>query len=73
MCDEYGFYVYDEVNIESYGMYYDFVKGGMLGNNLEWLKVYMDCIINMFECNKNYLSLIFWLLGNEVGNGYNFY
>lgn len=73
LCDEYGFYVYDEANIESHGMYYDLSKGGTLGNNPEWLKPHMYRTINMFERNKNYPSLTFWSLGNEAGNGYNFY
>ena len=33
----------------------------------------MDRTINMFERNKNYPSVTFWSLGNEAGNGYNFY
>ncbi len=73
LCDEYGLYIYDEANIESHGMYYDLKKGGTLGNNPEWLKAHMDRTINMFERNKNYPSLTFWSLGNEAGNGYNFY
>ena len=73
LCDEYGLYVYDEANIESHGMYYDLRKGGTLGNNPEWLKPHMDRTINMFERNKNYPSVTFWSLGNEAGNGYNFY
>ena len=54
-------------------MYYDLRKGGSLGNNPEWLKPHMDRTINMFERNKNYPSVTFWSLGNEAGNGYNFY
>ena len=73
LCDEYGLYVYDEANIESHGMYYDLRKGGTLGNNPEWLKPHMDRTINMFERNKNYPSVTIWSLGNEAGNGYNFY
>lgn len=73
LCDEYGFYVYDEANVESHGMRYDLRKGGTLGNNPEWLKPHMYRTINMFERNKNYPSLTFWSLGNEGGNGYNFY
>ena len=73
LCDEYGLYVYDEANIESHGMYYDLRKGGTLGNNPEWLKPHMDRTVNMFERNKNYPSVTFWSLGNEAGNGYNFY
>ncbi|MEG1660562.1 MAG: glycoside hydrolase family 2 TIM barrel-domain containing protein [Bacteroides sp.] len=73
LCDEYGIYVYDEANIESHGMYYNLSKGGTLGNNPEWLTPHMDRTINMFERNKNYPSVTIWSLGNEAGNGYNFY
>ena len=73
LCDEYGLYVYDEANIESHGMYYDLRKGGTLGNNPEWLKPHIYRTTNMFERNKNYPSVTFWSLGNEAGNGYNFY
>lgn len=73
LCDEYGLYVYDEANIESHGMYYDLRKGGTLGNNPEWLKPHLYRTANMYERNKNYPSLTFWSLGNEAGNGYNFY
>lgn len=73
LCDEYGLYVYDEANIESHGMYYNLRKGGTLGNNPEWLKAHMDRTINMYERNKNYPSVTIWSLGNEAGNGYNFY
>lgn len=73
LCDEYGLYVYDEANIESHGMYYSLSKGGSLGNNPEWLLPHMDRTINMYERNKNYPCVTFWSLGNEAGNGYNFY
>ncbi len=88
MCDEYGLYVYDEANIESHGMYYtryidDMRKGsvghedgnkkGTLGHNPDWLPHHLDRIQRMFERNKNYPSLTIWSLGNEAGNGYNFY
>jgi len=73
LCDEYGLYVYDEANIESHGMYYNLQKGGSLGNNPEWLAPHIDRIMNMYERNKNYPSVTIWSLGNEAGNGYNFY
>lgn len=73
LCDEYGLYVYDEANIESHGMYYNLSRGGSLGNNPEWLKPHMDRTINMYERNKNFPSVAIWSLGNEAGNGYNFY
>ncbi|WP_255490473.1 glycoside hydrolase family 2 TIM barrel-domain containing protein [Dysgonomonas sp. 511] len=73
MCDIYGLYVYDEANIESHGMRYDLRKGGSLGNNPDWLENHIDRTRNMYERNKNYPSIAFWSLGNEAGNGYNFY
>jgi beta-galactosidase len=73
LCDQYGLYVYDEANIESHGMYYDLRKGGTLGNNPDWLHAHLHRITNLFERNKNVPSVAFWSLGNEAGNGYNFY
>lgn len=73
LCDEYGLYVYDEANIESHGMYYKLDKGGTLGNNPEWLKPHLYRTENVYERNKNYPCVTFWSLGNEAGNGYNFY
>ncbi|MDR1517790.1 MAG: DUF4981 domain-containing protein [Dysgonamonadaceae bacterium] len=73
LCDEYGLYVYDEANIESHGMYYDLKKGGSLGNNPEWLIPHINRVVNMFLRNKNHPSVTIWSLGNEAGNGYNFY
>ncbi len=73
LCDEYGLYVYDEANIESHGMYYSLSKGGSLGNNPEWLTPHMYRTENMYERDKNFPCVTFWSLGNEAGNGYNFY
>jgi beta-galactosidase len=88
MCDEYGLYVYDEANIESHGMYYniwpddmrkgslghtDGTKKGTLGHNPDWLPHHLDRVRNMFERNKNYPSVTIWSMGNEAGNGFNFY
>lgn len=73
LCDEYGLYVYDEANIESHGMYYNLSKGGSLGNNPDWLKAHLERTRNMFEKDKNHPCVTIWSLGNEAGNGYNFY
>ena len=73
LCDEIGLYVYDEANIEAHGMFYGLHRGGGLGNNPKFLNPMMDRTINMFERNKNHASVTFWSLGNEAGNGYNFY
>lgn len=73
LADEYGLYVYDEANIESHGMGYSLDKGHTLGNNPDWLAKHLDRTKNMYGRNKNHPSVFFWSLGNEAGNGYNFY
>ena len=73
LCDEYGLYVYDEANIESHGMGYNLRKGGTLANNPLWLEKHMERTRNMYFRNRNHPCVCFWSLGNEAGNGYNFY
>ena len=70
LCSEYGLYVYDEANIESHGMYYG---DRSLAKHPEWEKAHMDRTVNMFERNKNHPSVTIWSLGNEAGNGINFF
>ena len=70
LCSEYGLYVYDEANIESHGMYYG---DRSLAKHPEWEQAHMDRTVNMFERNKNHPSVAIWSLGNEAGNGINFF
>lgn len=71
LCDEYGLYVVDEANIESHGRYYDL--GYTLGNDKKWLVAHMARITRMYERDKNHTAVVTWSLGNEAGNGENFY
>lgn len=73
MADKYGFYLVDEANIESHGMGYDRAKGRSLANNLDWTEAHLFRTRNMVERDKNHPSVVIWSLGNESGNGYNFY
>ncbi|MBB3698924.1 DUF4981 domain-containing protein [Flammeovirga yaeyamensis] len=73
LCDEYGIYVLDEANIESHGMGYNLAKGRSLGNTPSYELAHVDRIRRMYQRDKNYVSVIGWSLGNEAGNGYNFY
>lgn len=71
LCNRYGIYVLDETNIESHGIGYDLDK--TLGNKPNWGAAHLDRTMNMVERDKNQPSIIIWSLGNEAGNGINFY
>lgn len=73
LCDKYGLYVIDEANIETHGMGYSLRKGHSLGNNPDFFDAHKYRTLNMYERDKNHPSVIIWSLGNESGNGYNFY
>lgn len=73
LADEYGIYVISEANIESHGMGYNLRKGGTLANNLDFLAAHLNRTKGMVETYKNHPSIVTWSLGNEAGNGYNFY
>lgn len=69
LCDELGFYVIDEANIESHGMGYG---PESLAKNPAWLEAHLDRVKNMVERDKNHPCIILWSLGNEAGDGENF-
>jgi len=71
LADEYGLYLVDEANIESHGMGYRLDR--TLGNDPVWLGQHLDRTERMVERDKNHPSVIIWSLGNEAGNGTNFY
>ena len=71
LCDSLGFYVYDEANIESHGMGYDI--NHTLGNKPEWMTKHIDRTLNMYRRTANYPCVTILSLGNEAGNGVNFY
>ena len=71
LCNKYGLYVVDEANIESHGIGYELSK--TLGNQPSWKEAHLQRIQRMVERDKNHPCIIMWSLGNEAGNGYNFY
>jgi beta-galactosidase len=71
LCNEYGLYVIDEANIESHGRYYDLAY--TFANDKQWRMPHLDRITRMYERDKNHTSVVTWSLGNEAGNGVNFY
>ncbi|GAA3577621.1 glycoside hydrolase family 2 TIM barrel-domain containing protein [Snuella lapsa] len=70
LCDEHGMYVVDEANIESHGMYYGKYS---LAKNPKWENAHVDRMVRMVQRDKNHPSVIIWSMGNEAGNGVNFF
>jgi beta-galactosidase len=69
LCDVYGLYLIDEVNIESHGMGYE---AESLAKDSTWIAPHMDRSQRMYAKSKNHPSVTFMSLGNEAGDGYNF-
>lgn len=77
MCDELGFLVIDEADLETHGMSVR-AEGSTnelswhgLSNNPAWEKAYVDRAKRLYERDKNHPCVIFWSLGNESGAGDN--
>ena len=73
LCDELGFYLVDEANIETHG-YGAELQGGFDKSKHpaylpEWKAAHRDRISRLVERDKNHASVIIWSLGNECGNG----
>ncbi len=70
LCNRYGLYLIDEANIESHGMGYGRES---LAKDSTWKEAHLYRTRNMYERDKNQPSVVIWSLGNEAGNGVNFY
>ena len=70
LCDIYGLYLVDEANIESHGLYYG---KHSLARNPDWEKAHVDRMVRMVKRDRNHPSVIIWSMGNEAGNGINFF
>ena len=71
LCDQYGLYVVDEGDIESHGMGYR--DGVTLAQNPLFHDAHLIRDQRMVQRDYNHPSVIVWSLGNEAGNGQNFY
>jgi beta-galactosidase len=69
LCDELGFYVWDEANIESHGMGW---QENPLAEDPAWYPAKLARIEAMVERDKNHPSIVMWSMGNESGFGENF-
>ncbi|WHY78224.1 glycoside hydrolase family 2 TIM barrel-domain containing protein [Neobacillus sp. WH10] len=69
LCDEYGIYVIDEMNLETHGSWQKMgavePSWNIPGNKPEWENIVMDRAISMVERDKNHPSILIWSCGNE--------
>lgn len=65
LCDEYGFYVIDEANIESHDFH------NQICQDKRYLNAFVERGMRMVMRDKNHPSIIMWSLGNESGYGVN--
>ena len=65
LCDELGFYVIDETNLEHHAFTGDFCQ------NPRWAGAFLDRACRMVERDKNHPCIYAWSLGNESGCGVN--
>lgn len=70
LCDKYGIYVIDEADIESHGMGYG---DKTLAKDPQFLAAHLVRDQRMVKRDYNHPSVIIWSLGNEAGNGENFF
>ncbi len=76
LCDEYGFYVVDECDLEAHGTervvnprYTN--PSILISEDPSWENSYVDRMIRTYERDKNSACVIFWSLGNESHFGKN--
>ena len=68
LCDEYGFYVMDECDLETHGVR----RKNVPGDNPMWTKAVVDRMERMVLRDRNHPCVFMWSLGNEAGDGSNF-
>ncbi|MCL2031202.1 MAG: DUF4981 domain-containing protein [Oscillospiraceae bacterium] len=78
LCDEYGFYVIDEADLEMHGFCtwrrgyaYSYYDSEWLTDKPEWREAFIDRARRLVERDKNHPCVIMWSLGNEAGCGVN--
>lgn len=75
LCNKYGLYVIDEVNLEThgtwqYGQQEEF--DALPGSKPQWTNAVLKRCEAMYERDKNYSCILIWSLGNESFAGENF-
>ena len=83
MCDEYGFMVIDEADIEAHGPFMLYRKedtdqnrfhrwNEKIADDPAWEQAILDRVKRMVARDKNRFCIIFWSMGNESAYGCNF-
>ncbi|WP_019637508.1 glycoside hydrolase family 2 TIM barrel-domain containing protein [Paenibacillus fonticola] len=67
LCNEYGFYVIDEADLECHGVFHAVGNFNMLTRMQEWEHVFVERAERMVERDKNHPSVVIWSMGNESG------
>ncbi|MET0726764.1 MAG: glycoside hydrolase family 2 TIM barrel-domain containing protein [Acidimicrobiales bacterium] len=65
LCDEIGFYVVDEADIEGHAF------ASTIGDDPRYLTAFLERVMRMVQRDRNRPSVIAWSLGNETGYGAN--
>ncbi len=83
MCDELGFYVMLETDLETHGFvnrkpddsYYDMVESAdeWIGNLKTWREAYLERMERAYNRDKNHACIFSWSTGNESGHCTNHY
>lgn len=68
LCNEYGFYVMDEADMETHGVR----RKDVPGSNPLWTHAVVDRMERMVLRDRNHPCIFMWSLGNEAGYGSNF-
>lgn len=74
LCDEFGFYVIDEANLETHGTWCKpgwADKDTLPGNTAPWRDIVLDRARSMQERDKNHPCILIWSCGNESFGGKN--
>ena len=78
LCDELGFYVVDEADLETHGFGKRLGKSGYDADDIwpcrdvKWRDAFIDRAERLLQRDKTHTCVIMWSLGNEANYGINF-
>lgn len=76
LCDEYGFYVLGEADLECHGVIESGLRNwpesyDILADDLKWQELFVDRSRHLYQRDKNRPCIVIWSIGNESGWGRN--